>query len=269
MVDPVKNFAKVTVSIPYDNLATSILLNSGDGIKLPYPSTDGAFNLVWWNSTDYPDPSDDPNKEIVRCTAISTDTLTVTRAQESTSATNKNTVGKTYKMVLSTTAKTITDLESKGSGMAYRTSAFNLSAAGTWYDIPLDGGDANLVNVTHSTLTNPERVTVNVAGTYLINYKVHVRRQGTSHHTVGRLYKNGTTEVLGSFTIQVMTTSDVNENNSLFGTVLASLSANDYVTIQAGTNMDVANEVDVYDDPSLPDPTTRIYAILTIIKIGT
>ena len=25
--------------------------------------------MTWWNSTDYPDPSDDPNSEIVRVTA--------------------------------------------------------------------------------------------------------------------------------------------------------------------------------------------------------
>lgn len=110
-MDPVKNFAKVTVSIPYDNIATSILLNSGDGAKLPNPSTDGAFNLIWWNSTNYPDPSDDPNKEIVRCTVRSTDTLTITRAQEGTSATTKNTSGKTYKMILALTAKTVDDIQ--------------------------------------------------------------------------------------------------------------------------------------------------------------
>lgn len=102
-LDPVKNFAKVTVSTGYDSSATTIVLSSGYGAKLPAPATDGNFQLVWWNSTDYPDPSDDPNVEIVRCTARSTDTLTVTRAQEGTSATNKNTSGKTYLMILAFT----------------------------------------------------------------------------------------------------------------------------------------------------------------------
>ena len=110
MVDPVKNFAKVTVSLGYNAAATSIVLSAGQGALLPQPSSDGAFNLVWWNSTDYGDPSDDTNKEIVRCTARSTDTLTITRAQEGTSATVKNLSGKTYKMILAPTAKTITDL---------------------------------------------------------------------------------------------------------------------------------------------------------------
>lgn len=105
-LDNAKNFAKVTVSIGYDASATSIVLASGHGAKLPT----APFNLAWWNSTDYSDPSDDPNVEIVRCTAISTDTLTVTRAQESTSASTKNTGSKTYKMIAGLTAKVINNL---------------------------------------------------------------------------------------------------------------------------------------------------------------
>lgn len=110
ILDPVKNFAKVTVSTGYDASATSVALSSGQGSKLPNPAVDGAFNLVWWNSTDYDDPSDDPNVEVVRCTGRSTDTLTITRAQESTSASTKNTSGKTYKMILAPTAKLVTDI---------------------------------------------------------------------------------------------------------------------------------------------------------------
>lgn len=107
MIDSTKNFAKVTVSIGYDDSATSIDVSTGEGVRLPSVP----FNATWWNSTDYADPSDDPNVEIVRVTAISTDTLTVTRAQEGTSASTKNTGGKTYKLIAGLTAKTInTDL---------------------------------------------------------------------------------------------------------------------------------------------------------------
>lgn len=102
-LDNAKNFAKVTVSTGYDASATSIVLSAGHGLKLPI----APFNLTWWNVTDYPDPSDDPNVEIVRCTAVATDTLTVTRGQESISASTKNTSGKTYKMVAALTAKVV------------------------------------------------------------------------------------------------------------------------------------------------------------------
>lgn len=113
-LDAVVNFGKVQISTGYDASAVSIDLTAGQGAKLPLPSSDGDFNLVWWNSTDYADPSDDPNVEIVRCTARSTDNLTVLRAQESTSASTKNTAGKTYKMILALTKKMITDIGAVG-----------------------------------------------------------------------------------------------------------------------------------------------------------
>jgi hypothetical protein len=113
MLDPVRNFAKVTVSQGYDSTATQITLVTGDGAKLPDPATEGAFNLVWYNDTDYKDPADDPYVEIVRVTAKSGDTLTIQRGQEGTSAQNHNLSGKTYKMVLSLTKKTKDDIDSQ------------------------------------------------------------------------------------------------------------------------------------------------------------
>ena len=91
-----KNFAKGTVSTTYDASATSIVMTTGHAALFP---TQVPFNVVWWNSTDYPDPADDPNKEIVTVTGISSDTFTVLRAQEGTSASTKNTGSKVYKMI--------------------------------------------------------------------------------------------------------------------------------------------------------------------------
>lgn len=111
-LDPVLNFAKVTVDdVGYDADDVTIELSAGHGARLPNPSTDGAFNLVWWNDTDYADPTDDPNVEIVRCTARTVDTLTITRARENTSASTKNTASKTYKMILAMTKKMIDDIQ--------------------------------------------------------------------------------------------------------------------------------------------------------------
>lgn len=102
-MDAAKNFAKGTLLTGYDDTATSIQLNSGDGAKFPA----APFNAVWWNATDYPDPADDPSVEIVRVTAKSTDTFTITRAQEGTSAQTHNTEGKVYKLIAPLTAKAI------------------------------------------------------------------------------------------------------------------------------------------------------------------
>lgn len=110
MTDPVLNFVKCTVSTGYNSVATTVVLTTGHGALLPAPAIDGAFNLVWWDSSSYGDPSDDPKVEIVRCTARTTDTLTVTRAQEGTVASTKNTSDHTYKMILTFTKKNYDDI---------------------------------------------------------------------------------------------------------------------------------------------------------------
>jgi len=53
-----------------------------DGSVFP---ASGDFMLTVWDESTYPDPSDDPNMEIVRATARAGNTITVTRAQELTS----------------------------------------------------------------------------------------------------------------------------------------------------------------------------------------
>jgi hypothetical protein len=107
MISLAKNFAKATVSTTYDASATSIALTTGHGARFP---TAVPFNVVWWNSTDYGDPADDPNREIVRVTAIATDTLTVVRGQEGTSASTKNTSAKTYKMIAGLVASHVNEM---------------------------------------------------------------------------------------------------------------------------------------------------------------
>lgn len=112
-LDKRKNFAYGVLSTGYNNVATSITLGAGQGARFGTGAGDVPFNAIWWDYTSYPNPSEDPNREIVRVTAISGDTLTITRAQEGTSATNKNTAGKAYRLMLAFTVKTIDDIEAK------------------------------------------------------------------------------------------------------------------------------------------------------------
>lgn len=100
MAVPVTNFGLVTVSTTYGSGDTSIVLTAGHGARLPATTGGYQYELTWWNVTDYPHPADDPNVEIVLVTGRSTDTLTVTRGQSGTSASTKNTGGKTYRMSL-------------------------------------------------------------------------------------------------------------------------------------------------------------------------
>src|ERR1017187_6566191 len=105
-LDAAKNWAKANLSTGYATGDKSVVLVSGGGAKFPA----APFNAVWYNSTDYSNPGDDASAEIVRVTVISTDTLTITRAQESTSAANHNTAGKTYTLFAGPTAKLLTDI---------------------------------------------------------------------------------------------------------------------------------------------------------------
>lgn len=113
MLDPVQNLVKVTVAGSYDGNAFTILLNSGDGAKL---YAGGGYNVTWWNITDYPDPSDDPNAEITRIASVVGDVVTLANdgtrrtEQEGIVPSSKNTNGKTYVMVWGITAKMITDI---------------------------------------------------------------------------------------------------------------------------------------------------------------
>ena len=118
LLDPVTNFGKVIVSTGYNDTTTSIVLNSGEGYKLPDTGL-GSFNLVWFNNSTYADPADDPNVEIVRCISRVGDTLILMRAQEGTGVTpnvtgyTHNISGKIYKMILAPTKKTIDDIQSE------------------------------------------------------------------------------------------------------------------------------------------------------------
>ena len=108
--DPVRNFVVCQLSTGYSAGATSVIMVAGCAAKSPSPAGEGAFNMVWWDATLYASPADDPNVEVVRVTAISGETFTISRAQEGTSASAHNTVGHTYRAILSPTKKLVDDL---------------------------------------------------------------------------------------------------------------------------------------------------------------
>lgn len=111
-LDAYKNFAIGTLSTGINSSATSATLTTGHGARMPAVP----YNAVIYNSTDYADAAAAyvaGAAEVVRVTAQSTDTLsTIVRAQESTSAVNLNTGGKTYTIVAGLTAKFASDLPS-------------------------------------------------------------------------------------------------------------------------------------------------------------
>lgn len=102
-MDNHKNLAVSTVATAPSPAAsgTSLVVASGHGTRFPTVP----FNATIWAAGELPDPT---NAEIVRVTGISTDTLTIVRAQESTSA---RTVVTDDMIAATITAKTLTDVE--------------------------------------------------------------------------------------------------------------------------------------------------------------
>ena len=92
-----KNNAKSTVSSLVQGSDTTILVTS----LIPFPEVGtGSFLVTIWNRNTYPDPSDDPNAEIVKVTSVSSgNMLIVVRAQEGTLARLHN-VGDAVEMLL-------------------------------------------------------------------------------------------------------------------------------------------------------------------------
>jgi len=101
--DGKNNFAYSVVATAPSPAAsgTSLVVSAGDGAKFPTPP----FNAVVWPTGVQPTTA---NAEIVRVTAVATDTFTITRTQEGTAA---RTILVNDQIALNVTKKTLTDIE--------------------------------------------------------------------------------------------------------------------------------------------------------------
>lgn len=124
MADAHKNFAYSTVATAPSpaSSGTSLVVASGDGSLFPAVP----FNATIWPTSAQPTST---TAEIVRVTAISTDTLTITRAQESTSA---RTVVVGDQIAATITAQTMTDIEN-----------FQMDGVSLSGDVAINSGAAN------------------------------------------------------------------------------------------------------------------------------
>jgi hypothetical protein len=129
-----KNFAVTTLAAGIDNTTTSISVT--DATKLPT----APFIAVVWNATDYPDIVSDPNVEIVYVTSVSSNTLTVIRGYDGTTASVHNATGKTYKIAnilnagIENDIKTFIDSKGAANGLA------TLDANGKVVQDPVNAG---------------------------------------------------------------------------------------------------------------------------------
>jgi len=123
MPDAHKNFAYSTIATAPSpaNTGTSLTVQAGDGAKFPTPP----FNATVW---PFGDLAQTTNAEIVRVTAISGDTVTITRTQEGTTA---RLIGVSDQIAATITVKTLTDIES-GIGARPTLQFAVIAASGSW-----------------------------------------------------------------------------------------------------------------------------------------
>lgn len=122
-LDPVKNFAisrVATAPSPADS-GTTLVVETGDGALFPDPSSSGAYNVVIYPNGEQPTST---NAEIVRVTARTSDTMTIDREEESTSA---RTVVEGDIVMLGITAKMVTDLSTAITGVVTETGTQTLT----------------------------------------------------------------------------------------------------------------------------------------------
>lgn len=166
--DPHKNFAYSTVATAPSpaTSGTSLVIQSGDGTLFPAPGTDGAFNVTIWPAGAIPTKA---NAEIARVTARSTDTFTLARAQEGSSA---RSIVAGDQIALTITSKLLTDIETAvgGGGLPDPSGEPDgevlqtLSGAAVWGSDPGGGGGAGTGEDTlHTVASSGSSLTVDIA----------------------------------------------------------------------------------------------------------
>lgn len=122
-LDPVKNFAisrVATAPSPADS-GTTLVVETGDGALFPDPSASGEYNVVIYPNGEQPTST---NAEIVRVTARTSDTMTITREEEGTSA---RTIAEGDIVMLAITAKMVSDLSTAVTGVVTETGTQTLT----------------------------------------------------------------------------------------------------------------------------------------------
>jgi len=223
-----KNRAKSALAADITDVATSLTVTAGEGAK--FPST-------------YPFPITIED-EILKCTNRVTDTLTVERAQEGTSAV-AHVAGKAVHLRI--TAKFASDLHTAVNAIenkpvdtcaCTRTTGFSVPDS-AWTAIPWDNADAEEwdTNDIHSTTTNPSRLTVKTTGKYLIFGFASWVTNTTGLRQIG-------IRVNGTWKMEIYCGMDTAGNSRMTITGVFILAANDYVELFAYQTSGAALNID-------------------------
>lgn len=121
--------------------------------------------------------------------------------------------------------------------MIYRTDDLTGIGTESWVATEMTGGSIDKVNITHDTGSNPDRIAVDLAGTYRVSYMINAVCDTSTHTTSARVVKNGSTEIIGSGTTAAADSGWAFTLATTFDVVLA---ANDYLTIQGKVDLNTS-----------------------------
>ena len=216
---------------------TSLIINAtGD---LPDPASGGAYNVTVWPSATQPTAS---SAEIMRVTAKSGTTLTVTRAQEGTTALGSILAG--YQVAATATKKLFTDIETAipsgggggGSGVvsgcSVTHSAAQACASGTNTALNFDTEDWDTDGY-HDTVTNNTRLTLPFTGKFLITGWIPWAPQNTTSRRNLEVLKNGSVMEMRNETMAA--SSGAGEPNNTIAVMVNGV-AGDYYELIAWQN---------------------------------
>jgi hypothetical protein len=197
---------------------TSLVLQSGQGASFPATAT-GLYNLVVTPANQLPSVA---NSEVVRVTARATDTFTITRAQEGSSA---RSIGVGDWVLLAPTAKTFTDIEATTGAATparmYRSAALAY-AAGAITLMPFD--TASYDPGSNLTVGASAKYTCPATGYYQVNVAMCFGEGGAQYNEMlGYIYKNG------AAVVEVVTFNALETYGELQMTDIIACDAGDYL----------------------------------------
>ncbi len=192
--DGKKNFSYGVVATPPSpaSSGTSLVLGSGQGANFPDPAT-ANYNVVVWPAGVAPTIA---NAEIVRVTGKSTDTLTITRTQESTSA---RTIVAGDQVMLADTAKVYTDMQTAITTIEGKINNVRARVGLSADSGALTGGAVTKINfnteqfdTANAYNTSTYKFVAPVAGWYLLGVQLYFYTNITADHVYDAyIYKNG------------------------------------------------------------------------------
>lgn len=132
----------------------------------------------------------------------------------------------------------------------------------TWSSVSFTGGSVNPKNISHSTSVNSERITADIAGTYLISYSINAHNNDSNPHTTySKVLKNGSTTLMNSGALN----AKVNDYRfHIQQSFTAELAASDYLELQIATDTETTDIVP--QQQYLGDDSSSAH--ISIIRIG-